>query len=235
MHAALVVVAEDLAGRREADPRRLLPGPRRAAGADHPEIPVALADEAPVREEQRRGLFSVLFVLAAGGCAGGPPSGWVRGGTPLDLPRARWIVGEQVVDVTPDGSVLYGGDRIFRVDAAGRISDEDGDPVAVLEPDGRLVGSGDKDLGLVGAGRAARGGEDTAWIAVLPTGEVVRYDDDGGMHPFGAWVGCAVSPRAVQLCTLVTHLLVEQLASRQAALGGGMGFGMGFGVGVPIR
>lgn len=181
--------------------------------------------------------FYCLFALsvASGACASAPPTGWAHGGSPLDLPRARWIVGEQVVDVASDGSVLYGGERVLRIDAAGRVSNDEGEPLALLLPDGRLVGEDDKDLGVVGAGRAARAGEETAWVGLAPTGEVFRYDEEGGMHPFGAWVGCAVSPRAMQVCTLVTHLLTDQLAARQAAYGSGVGFGFGVGIGVPLR
>jgi hypothetical protein len=51
-----------------------------------------------------------------------------------------------------------------------------------------------------------------AWLAVMSTGEVVRFSDQGERTPMGVWVGgCAYSLRAHQLCTLVTHLLATRL------------------------
>ncbi len=170
-------------------------------------------------------------LLAA--CSATPPANWARGGTPLDIPRARWVWGSTTVDVAPDGKVLVNGEHELNVDRAGRVFDVEGQPVALLEPDGRLTGPDDRPLGNVGAMHASPPDQETAWLSVLGSGEVIRYDDEGERSAFGVWLGCNVSPRAHQTCTLITHLLGMRL--REAAERPTPGFSIGVGVGIPIR
>ena len=107
-------------------------------------------------------------------------------------------------------------------------------------PDGRVVGPGDDPLGNVGTVNASLPDEKDAWISVMPTGEVVRYLDDGERMNFGAWIGCNAQPVHLT-CTLITHILGmrikdEQDRMRAAAshFGGGLApTGSGLGIGVP--
>jgi len=178
-----------------------------------------------------------LALLASPACSATPPANWARGGAPLDLPRARWVLGPNTVDVMPDGQVLLNGEHEWSVDRGGRVFDPDGQPIALLEPDGRVVGPDDKPLGVVGALHASLPGQETAWLSVAPSGQVIRYDEeDGDRLGFGVWAGCNVSPRAHQTCTLVSHLLALRLREREREGGGpGISVGIGVGIGIPIR
>jgi len=155
--------------------------------------------------------YSSLFLLA---CAGKPPANWAKGGAPLDLFPSRWVRGDVTVEITPDGKVMaissYANttEHLMSVDRAGRVFDIDAKPVALLEPDGRVLGPGDSSLGFVGAWSASLPNESMAWLAIMSTGEVVNFSDQGARTPMGVWVGgCAYTPRAHQLCMLVTHVL----------------------------
>lgn len=174
-----------------------------------------------------------LTALAAAGCTPPPPRSWDGGGTALDIPRAQWILGEEAVELLPSGDVIADGDLVLAIDRVGRVYDGDGAPIAVLEPDGTLVGNDDVGLGVVGSRHASLPEGSHAWITVEPTGQVVRYGDEGDRYPFGAWFGCGASPRAQQACTLVTHVLGMRMIRR--ARDAGPTFGVGFGVIVPVR
>jgi hypothetical protein len=175
----------------------------------------------------------LLPVLALAACSATPPANWARGGAAVDIPRARWVRGDVIVEVMPDGKVLLDGEHEFTVDRGGRVVDSDGEPVALLEPNGRLVGPDDKDLGQVGAMHAARPDEQNAWLSVMPSGEVIVYDDEGERHVFGVWVGCNQSASAHQVCTMLSHIIGVRV--RAYDRGSGVTFGVGVGVGVPIR
>jgi hypothetical protein len=177
-------------------------------------------------------LASFAAVACLAGCtAADPPLHWAKGGAPVDLPRARWTFGETVTEIDAAGRIKINGDPQFTLDAGGRVFDGDGVPVALLEPDGRVVGGDEVNLGFVGRSSASLPGERRAWLTILPSGEVVRFDDDGERHPFGVWVGeCARSPSAEQACTLVTHLLGMRLRHR-GFTPGGISIGVGVGVG----
>lgn len=141
------------------------------------------------------------------------PANWARGGVPLDIPRARWVVAQSVVDVFPDGRVLLNDNQQMTVDRGGRVWDTNNEPVALLEPGGNVVGPGDKPLGSVGVLHASRGGEQNAWLSVLPSGEVVQYGDDGTRSSLGVWVGCNQTYQTHQTCTYLSHLLAPQILS----------------------
>jgi hypothetical protein len=184
----------------------------------------------------RRGLSLVAAVALGGaalGCTPPPPRSWTGGGTLLEIPRAQWILGEEAVELLPGGEVLVDGDLEMAIDRVGRVYDEEGDPVAVLEPDGGLVGNDDVDMGMVGSRHASLPESGFAWITVEPNGQVIRYGSEGQRHPFGAWFGCGRSPRAQQACTLVSHVLGMRM--RRRARDDGPSFGFGMGVTVPVR
>jgi hypothetical protein len=171
-------------------------------------------------------------------CAATPPSKWAEGGARLDLPRARWALVDSAVDLTPDGNVFINSEHVLTIDRAGRVINQDKEPVALLLPDGRVMGPDDNPLGAVGSLHAALPDEQNAWLSVLPTGEVIRYLEDGERLNMGAWLGCNISPRAQQACTLVTHLLGMRIkeeqdraraANEQYRGGIAPGIGIGFG------
>jgi hypothetical protein len=83
-----------------------------------------------------------VAVLLVSACADPPPAGWAKGGAPLVIKQMSWKTGagEEVV-VTEDGKVTSDGDHIFTIDRAGRVYDDDKEPVALLLPDGTVEGS----------------------------------------------------------------------------------------------
>lgn len=166
-------------------------------------------------------------------CTPPPPRSWTGGGTPLEIPRAQWILGEDVVELMPSGEVMVDGDVELVLDKVGRVYDADSEPIGVLEADGTFVGNDDVGLGLVGSRHASLPEQGHAWISLEPNGQVIRYGEEGERFPFGAWFGCGPSPRAQQACTLVTHVLGMRM--RRRARDDGPSFGIGVGVGIPIR
>jgi len=173
-----------------------------------------------------------LGALLCAGCAARPPAHWAQGGADLEIPHARWVRGDVVVELFPDGKLRINGDHEATLDRAGRLYDADAQPIALLEPDGRVVGPDDAPLGFVGQASASLPGARTAWLAIQPSGEVVRFDDEGAPASMGVWTGgCAASPRAMQVCTLITHVVaVRQANSPRFGISVGVGVGVGFGV-----
>jgi hypothetical protein len=109
--------------------------------------------------------------------------------------------------------------------------DSNNEPVALLEPTGNVRGPGDKLLGNVGVLHASKGEETSAWLSVLPSGEVVQYADDGTRSPLGAWVGCSQTYRSHQTCTYLSHILgpriLSTLQNNQSLYPRGLGMGPG--------
>ena len=160
-----------------------------------------------------------------------PPANWQKGGATLDVPRARWVRGDSVIELARNGAVYVDGDHELTVDRAGRVYEADGTPVALLQADGRLIGPDDEDLGVVGAARASLPGRDAvAWLGLYPTGELVIYGDEGQRLALGVWLGCNESPRVAQTCVLISHLVAQQLRRRhqQPSVMFGVGVGVGF-------
>jgi hypothetical protein len=182
-----------------------------------------------------RRLASALPLLWLSACAATPPANWATGGAMLDIPRARWVYGDLTVDVLPDGRIFLNGEHELNVDRGGRVFDVQSEPMALLEPDGKLLGPDDALLGYVGELHASLPGDETAWLTVTLSGEVLRYLDDGDRASFGVWMGCNISPRAHQTCTLVTHLLGNRLREIEQARMNGSMLGRGMGVGLPVR
>jgi hypothetical protein len=181
---------------------------------------------------RRLALTAPLALLVA--CSATPPANWTRGGATLDIPRARWVWGESAVDIAPDGKIFINGEHELNVDRGGRVFDADGQPVALVEQNGQVVGPGDKPLGMVGALHASLPDEEQAWLSVAPSGEVIRYGEEGERMAFGVWLGCNVSPRAHQTCTLISHLIGMKIRETQRE-GSGISVGIGVGVGIPVR
>src|SRR5688500_16139775 len=73
-----------------------------------------------------------------------PPANGARGAAPLEIPRARLVrAGGLIVDIMPDGRILFDGHHALTLDVAGRLYEaEDADPLALLEADGRVTGEG---------------------------------------------------------------------------------------------
>jgi hypothetical protein len=186
-----------------------------------------------------------ILVAAAGlllsACKATPPSKWAEGGAALQIPRARWALVETSVDLLPDGTVFVNSEHVLTIDRAGRVINADKEPVALLLPDGRVLGPDDSPLGNVGAVNASLPDEQNAWLSVMPTGEVIRYLDDGERMNFGAWLGCGGNPFAQQTCTLITHILgmrIKEEQDRVRAAGTQYGPGLapvgsGLGIGLP--
>lgn len=176
-----------------------------------------------------RSLFVALGALSLlPACSNTPPPHWAEGGAPLALGEAAWKTGDDVsVQLLPDGKVLVDGHHYFTVDPAGRIYDTDNEAVGIVLPDGNIEGSNDAHLGRVGISNASPPGAQTAWLSVLPNGQVTHYDPDGDRSFDGVWQGCT-GPK-LRTCTLVTHLYTLERASR--ATNPAMFVGIGIGVG----
>jgi len=166
-----------------------------------------------------------LFAL---GCQAHPPARWAEGGSPIDIPRARWTRGPQLIDIMPDGKVLRDGEHMFTIDRAGRIYEPDNEPVAVLQPDGRVVGKDNASFGKIGLRNAALPGQPVAWLAIGEKSEVIHFDASGNGEVDGVWAGCGA---AVRTCSLVAHLVsFGELPRRGGYMSPHVGFGMGVGV-----
>lgn len=181
-----------------------------------------LADMGPSRFA--RWLLAPAVLATA--CAAKPPPNWQTGGAHLDLAPARWTRGDSTIELRPDGKVLVDNDAVLGVDAAGRVFESDGDPVAVLQPDGNLVGTDNHGMGLVGPISASLPGAPHAWFTIGPRGEVIRYDDEGDRSQDGVWQGC--SGANLRTCSLVTHVIFMREYRRRPRVG--IGFGIGIGV-----
>jgi hypothetical protein len=178
---------------------------------------------------QLRSIASLASALAlALGCAPSAPPRWAEGGAPLLIPAAHWERGDaDAIDVKPDGDVLEGGRLLFKLDRVGRAVDDDYEPVALLLPDGAVAGADSAPLGQVGVTNASPPFAQTAWLTVMPNGQVVFYDQDGTRSSGGQWTGC--DGPALRTCTYVTHLVVLRNYLRRD---GNVYVGVGVGVGV---
>jgi hypothetical protein len=172
----------------------------------------------------------LLLVVLGTGCVPAEPPRWAEGGAPLVLPSARWDRGgDDVVEIRPDGHVYEDGDLAFVVDRVGRVVDEDFEPLAILFPDGTVVGQDHYAFGHVGISNASPPHRSTAWLAVVPDGNVIYFESDGERRSGGRWQGCA--PPALRTCTYVTHIFAMRDYVRRADSGVSIGVGVGIGVG----
>lgn len=175
---------------------------------------------------------SALVVAVAGfcslACSPKPPPRWAEGGAPLVIVPARWDRGdEEPVEILANGQVLEDGEPTMLVDKAGRVVDEDYEPLAVLLPDGHVAGPDNRLLGRVGVANAAPPDSAAAWLAIMPDGQVIYFDDDGDRGAGGVWRGCEGPQK--RTCTLVTHLIAMRHYADRSHSGVGVGVGIGIG------
>ncbi|RYZ02841.1 MAG: hypothetical protein EOO73_30110 [Myxococcales bacterium] len=176
-----------------------------------------------------RSSIPLLLASLLLGCTPAQPPRWAEGGAGLALGSAHWArEGADDVELRPDGRVLVDGDLVFVIDRVGRVTDDEYEPFAILLPDGQLVGTDRTSLGRLGVTNASPPGALEAWLAVMPNGQVVYFDEDGQRSSGGAWRGC--SGPVLRSCTLVTQLLAVQ-HYRAPRVGVGVGVGVGIGVG----
>jgi hypothetical protein len=169
-----------------------------------------------------------LLVVLVFGCAPHEPPRWAQGGAALVIAPARWDRGkDDAIEIRADGKVLEDGDLKFVIDRAGRVVDDDYEPIGILMPEGQLIGQDNLSLGHVGLANAAPPGSTQAWLAVTPDGNVTYFDEDGDRSAGGRWAGCN-GPQQ-RTCTLVTHLIAVQHWSARPR--SGVTFGVGVGVG----
>lgn len=175
-------------------------------------------------------LWLPVAALLVAGCENPPPPGWAKGGAPLVITAMSWKTGDgRDVDVTADGKVRIDGDLLVTIDRAGRIYDDDNEPIALLLPDGTVLGSENMHLGQVGVTNAAPPGGGNAWLAVLPDGHVMHFESDGERTTDGVWRGCD-GPQH-RTCTLVSHLVTLHRVAAESSQSN-VYFGVGMGVGV---
>lgn len=171
----------------------------------------------------------MLASLALAACSTQPPPRWAEGGAPLVIAPARWDrPGKDPIEIRPDGHVTKGGEPYLYIDRAGRVVDEDNEPVAILLTDGHLAGPNNRLLGFIGGSNASPPDRPTAWLTILNDGSVVFFDDEGDKGPGGVWRGCN-GPQQ-RTCTLVTHL-VSMEGYRPPEQGPSIGVGVGVGIG----
>lgn len=159
---------------------------------------------------------AVALVMLGISCSSTPAPRWQTGGARIALGSAIWKHGDDEVELKPTGDVVAGDEVILRIDAAGRISDAERNPVAVLMPDGRLVSPRDEPLGWVGAGVAYGKERDHPSVAIYPGGGVVAYEEQGATGR-GYWLYC--DGPLLWTCTLVTH--VVEVTGADTGSGGG--------------
>jgi len=175
----------------------------------------------------RAPFLMVIVVASLSACSHSPPLGWAEGGARLVLARAVWTQGdEDPIEIGTDGKVTSDGDVLFMIDGAGRVFDEEREAIAVLLPDGHLGGNDDTLLGRVGVTNASPPGRSTAWISILPDGNILFFDSEGERSSMGRWQGCH-GPQ-LRTCTLVTHLVAlnRAIAASRSHVSVGVGIGV---------
>lgn len=166
-----------------------------------------------------------IGLLAAIGCTPKPPQSWESGGAPVIITQARWDRSDgDVIEIRADGKIYEDGDLIMVVDRAGRIVDEDYEPVAVLLPDGHVSGTDNRLLGRVGHANAAPPGATAAWLAILPNGQALMFDEEGERESLGVWYGCEGPQK--RTCTYVMHTILVQRYLNRPRSGVGVGVGV---------
>lgn len=177
---------------------------------------------------RRAAALLALSAVALSACAPKPPVSWEDGGAPLVIAPARWDRGDDdPIEILANGQIVEDGDPIMMVDRAGRIVDEDYEPVAILLSDGHVAGPDNRLLGRVGVANAAPPGSAAAWLAILPNGQVIYFNEDGDREDRGVWRGCEGPQK--RTCTFVTHVIWAQKYLNRNR--GGVSVGVGVGVG----
>lgn len=115
------------------------------------------------------------------------------------------------IELRPSGEVMEGDGLLFRIDARGRVSDENGKPVAVLQRDGWLVAEIDGNvLGWIGDGTALAADRSTERVRILPSGDA-RVNG----QPAGRWDHCTGA--LLRTCTLVTHVIAARESDKRGS------------------
>lgn len=157
--------------------------------------------------------FSGLVLLSsfAFGCASGPSARWRDGGAALAVDAAYFSHASSTIELRPSGEVMEGDTLLFRIDARGRVSDEKGKPVAVLQADGWLVAESDGHvLGWIGEGTALAADRRSERVRVTPTGDATVNG-----QPAGRWDYC--SGPMLRTCTLVTHVIAARETAKRGS------------------
>jgi hypothetical protein len=160
----------------------------------------------------RRSLH-ILMLCTSFGCAPQKPAQWAEGGAQLLLAEAVWTrPGISSLELLAGGRLLLEGETEFSLDARGRVTDSEGDPLALLSADGQLFTSDNEYAGRVGVQNASPPWSSVAWLRVESDGNVLWFDEAGNAHRAGRWSGC--EGEQLRTCTLITHLYL--LASTRA-------------------
>lgn len=163
----------------------------------------------------RESLLLLLLAVASVACQALPPAGWAEGGAALVIPDARWTHPEgDPLTISATGEVRRDGKLLFLIDAAGRVFEENNEPIALLSPDGHVVGTDEEVLGRVGFRNASPPWDSVAWLRVGADGTLMLFGQRGQPVYAGQWKGCA--GHATRTCTLVSHLLVLEAVKRYA-------------------
>ena len=173
--------------------------------------------------------LTAILVGIIMGCAPKDPPRWQQGGAPLLIHPATWERGDDdTIQITAKGEVMEDGELLFVVDRVGRVVDDDYEPVALLLPDGHVAGTNNELLGRVGVANAAPPNSATAWLALMPNGQLVAFDEDGERKNAGVWRGCRGA--AQRTCTYVSHMVWVRryLRRRSPRVGIGVGIGVGY-------
>jgi hypothetical protein len=145
----------------------------------------------------------VLLLASLTACASGPSPRWQQGGAPIQVDSAYFSRSQSTIELRPSGEVIEDATLLFRVDRAGRVSEADGRPVAVLREDGWLVSEDDTVIGWIGPGRSLQADRRTESVRVLPTGDAWISG-----HAAGRWDYCAGA--MLRTCTLITHVIAAR-------------------------
>lgn len=165
-------------------------------------------------------LALLSFVVAACGASTSPR--WQQGGAPTPLDSAYWSRKDSIIELRPTGEIIEQDTVLFRVDRAGRVSDAEGKPVAVLQSDGWLVAEDETIVGWIGPGTSFRADRQTPLVHVYASGDAVVADGEGAWLPAGRWDYC--DGAMLRTCTLVAHMVAARDRAR-ARTGSGSGSG----------
>jgi hypothetical protein len=157
-----------------------------------------------------------VLILGLSACTPTPPPYWADGGATLEIPEAEWQrrSGEPVL-IAADGKVTRDDELLFNIDAAGRVFDEDNEPLGLVGPDGHVFGTGGEMLGRVGVRNASPPWSPVAWMRVSEQGTLMLFDGDGQPAYGGQWTGC--TGPGLRTCTLVSHLVILEAVKRYLA------------------
>jgi hypothetical protein len=80
-------------------------------------------------------------------------------------------------------------------------------------------------LGRVGLANAAPPGAAAAWLAILPNGQAITFDEEGEREAAGVWYGCEGPQK--RTCTYVMHVILVRHYLARSRSGVSVGVGVG--------